>query len=224
MHRISHHVMLLLTMFVGFTAPLYASTIGSITVSGAEQSSATGWDTGNVTATINGYSTTISYGQYSTPASIASALAAAISQNCGFPVYARASGSVINFSAKGTNTVSSAAFSSTSSNPAAFPGQSFPFINGRGAMSGALSITLSLYQGPSQMGLVINGAGFGAAQGTSTVSISGVPMTVVSWSDGTITVQVPNGATSGNIIITVNGVAMTAGNFSVSLPFGCSTS
>jgi hypothetical protein len=219
---------LLVAMFLGFTVSMHATTIGSITVTGNEKFSQTVsaivWDTGNATATINGYSVTVAYGQYSTPISIASALAAAISQNCGFPVYARADGAVINFSAKGTNIVSSAAFSSVSSNPTNFPGQSFPFISGSGVMINASSITLSLYQGPSQMGLVINGSGFGAAQGNSTVRLNGIAMSVASWSDGAITVQVPVGAESGNIVVTVNGVAIPGAYFTVSPSIGCPTS
>lgn len=74
------------------------------------------------------------------------------------------------------------------------------------------------------MGLVINGTGFGAKQGTNTVSINGVLMAVVSWSDGAITVQVPSGATSGSIVVNVNGTAKAAGDFVVSPAFGCSAS
>jgi hypothetical protein len=75
--------------------------------------------------------------------------------------------------------------------------------------------SLSLTQGPMGMGFVINGTSFGTSQGTSTVKLSGAPLTLVSWgarpgafcSPGTcITVQLPAGATPGpgTVVVTVN--------------------
>jgi hypothetical protein len=51
----------------------------------------------------------------------------------------------------------------------------------------------------------ISGSNFGAQQGTSSVTFNGVTASVSSWSDGFITTVVPGGATSGNVIVTVNG-------------------
>lgn len=104
--------------------------IGSVTITGTEQVSSGGvWDNGTVTATFNGVSTSIPYGQYSSPAGVASALAAMISQNCNMPVYAKATGATINFYPKGTDVINSATLSSATNNPTLFSQSSFPDNN-----------------------------------------------------------------------------------------------
>ncbi len=82
--------------------------------------------------------------------------------------------------------------------------------------------SLSLTQGPVQMGIVITGTNLGTTQGTSTVKLNGTAMPVVSWSATAITVQVPAGATSGNIVVTVSSHASNGAAFTVSPAFGCS--
>jgi len=99
--------------------------LGSLIINGAEQFSGRTADTGTVTATINGVSVYLRYGQFSTPASIASDLAALISQNCNMPVYAMATGNTLTFYQKGTNTIASETIVSASNNPSLFPGNSF---------------------------------------------------------------------------------------------------
>jgi len=51
--------------------------------------------------------------------------------------------------------------------------------------------------------VTISGANFGAIQGTSTVTFNGTAATPVSWSDATIVVAVPAGATTGNVVLTI---------------------
>jgi hypothetical protein len=66
--------------------------------------------------------------------------------------------------------------------------------------------------GPVGTVLTITGAGgFGASQGTTTLTLNGTDMTpgIQSWNDTSIVVAVPVGATSGNIVITVNGIGFT---------------
>jgi hypothetical protein len=54
----------------------------------------------------------------------------------------------------------------------------------------------------------IAGSGFGGAQGSSSVSINGVhASSILSWNDRAITVVVPDGATTGSVIVTEGGVA-----------------
>ena len=81
--------------------------------------------------------------------------------------------------------------------------------------------SLSLNEGPPSMGLVITGSSFGATQGSSTVTLGGVGMAVVAgtWSSTSITVQVPSGASSGNIVVTVGGQASNGFPFQVDSPF-----
>jgi RHS repeat-associated protein len=70
----------------------YASSAGSITILGGERfnGSIGLWDSGTVSVSINGYLKSVSYGQFSTPASIAAAIAAKFSSDCYGPANAKA--------------------------------------------------------------------------------------------------------------------------------------
>jgi IPT/TIG domain/Galactose oxidase, central domain len=86
----------------------------------------------------------------------------------------------------------------------------------RPATSGTFQTTgLSPTAGAVGAGVMILGTGFGATQGTSTVTFNGTAATVVNWSSTSIVVSVPTGATTGNVVVTVSGVPSTAGTFSV---------
>ncbi len=80
---------------------------------------------------------------------------------------------------------------------------------------------LSLSTGPVQMGFVINGTTFGGSQGTSTVKIGAAALTVISWTASAITVQLPAGAATGSVVVTVASHASNGVSFTVSSPFGC---
>ena len=83
----------------------------------------------------------------------------------------------------------------------------------------APSITsLSPTSGLVGTSVTISGANFGAAQGTSTVTFSGVAATATSWSATSVVVLVPAGATTGNVVVTVGGVASNGVSFTVSVP------
>ena len=66
--------------------------------------------------------------------------------------------------------------------------------------------------------VVITGTNFGATQGTSTVKFNGTAATPTAWSATSITVTVPTGAATGNVVVTVGGQASTGVSFSVTLP------
>jgi hypothetical protein len=53
----------------------------------------------------------------------------------------------------------------------------------------------------------IAGTGFGATQGNSTVTVGGAAASIVSWSNTAISISVPGGAVTGNIVVTVGAVA-----------------
>src|SRR5882672_3462523 len=109
MFSMSNKMIPLLAVLICLSGRGFAATaFGSISITGTERSSGSTWDTGTVTATVNGVSVSYTYGQYSTPASIASALGALISQKCSMPVYAHAVGNTLTFYQKGSNTVASA--------------------------------------------------------------------------------------------------------------------
>jgi len=64
--------------------------------------------------------------------------------------------------------------------------------------------------------VTIRGNVFGASQGTSTVKFNGVTATPSSWQAYAIQAPVPASATSGPLVVTVNGVASNSINFTLS--------
>jgi len=75
--------------------------------------------------------------------------------------------------------------------------------------------TASPGTGPVGTSVTISGSNFGATQGSSTVTFNGTAASPTSWSDNSITVSVPTGATTGLIVLTVAGVASNGVNFTV---------
>jgi hypothetical protein len=69
---------------------------------------------------------------------------------------------------------------------------------------------ISPTSGPIGTAVTITGTSFGATQGTSTVSFNGTAATPISWSDTQVVVPVPTGATTGNVVVTVNGASASA--------------
>jgi len=55
--------------------------------------------------------------------------------------------------------------------------------------------------------VTITGKNFGSTKNASTITFNGVAGTPSSWSTTTIVVAVPNGALTGNVVVTVNGQA-----------------
>jgi hypothetical protein len=70
-------------------------------------------------------------------------------------------------------------------------------------------------QGPVGTEVAIIGNGFGSTQGSSTVTFNGTPVTWVSWSATSLELQVPAGATTGNVIVKVSGSASNGKSFTV---------
>lgn len=79
---------------------------------------------------------------------------------------------------------------------------------------------LSFPGGPAQMGVIITGTTFGSTQGTSTITLNGTAMTVISWSSTSIKAQVPTAGTSGNIVVKVAGNSSNGQSFTVTA-YGC---
>src|SRR6266550_2002798 len=75
---------------------------------------------------------------------------------------------------------------------------------------------LSQTSGPAGASITITGTNFGATQGTSTVTFNGITAAAASaWSPTSITVSVPAGATTGNVVVTVLGTASNGSAFTV---------
>jgi hypothetical protein len=66
--------------------------------------------------------------------------------------------------------------------------------------------------------VTVSGTNFGSTQGTSTVKFNGTAGTPTSWSATSIMVPVPTGATTGNVVVTVSGVASNGVTFTVTGP------
>src|SRR5262249_52101994 len=55
--------------------------------------------------------------------------------------------------------------------------------------------------------VTVNGSGFQAAKGSSTINFNGWPAAVTSWSDTKIVASVPGAATTGPVAVNVNNVS-----------------
>ena len=63
--------------------------------------------------------------------------------------------------------------------------------------------------------ITVSGSEFGPEQKTSTLSFAGVPAATIAWSRTEVVASVPQGATTGHVVVTVQGVASNAATFTV---------
>lgn len=99
-NRFRYFMLVLFLLFMGSLC-CFADT-ASITITGAERMVSGAWDSGNITISIadsagNNYTEIVAYGQFSTPASIASAFAAMLTRDyINHGLGAQSNGSTIN--------------------------------------------------------------------------------------------------------------------------------
>ncbi len=67
--------------------------------------------------------------------------------------------------------------------------------------------------------VTISGSNFGSSQGNNNVTFNGIPGAITSWAVTSITVTVPAGATTGNVIVTVDGSPSNGLLFTVTCGF-----
>src|SRR6266480_1285584 len=80
----------------------------------------------------------------------------------------------------------------------------------------APSITsLSVITGAVGTAVTVTGSNFGSSQGTGTVTFNGTTASVTTWGASSIAVTVPNGATTGNVVVNTSGVASNGKSFTV---------
>ncbi len=75
--------------------------------------------------------------------------------------------------------------------------------------------SLSPTSGVVWASVAITGSNFGAYQGTSIVTFSGATAPITSWSATSISTEVPAGATTGNVVVTVGGIPSNGVSFTV---------
>jgi hypothetical protein len=69
--------------------------------------------------------------------------------------------------------------------------------------------------GPVGTAVTVTGTNFGATQGSSTVTFNGILGTPTGWNAKNIAVAVPNGATTGNVLVTAGAVVSNGVSFTV---------
>jgi YD repeat-containing protein len=79
-------------------------------------------------------------------------------------------------------------------------------------------ISLSPASGPTGSPVTISGSNFGPTQENNTVTFNGVLATVTSWNSTSISATVPSSATTGSVVVTVNGQASNTPTFTVLPP------
>lgn len=100
-----------------------------------------------------------------------------------------------------------ASVGSYSSNGVSFAVEPAPAITGVTPVSGAVGATL-----------VISGTGFGATQGSGSVTVGGVTATPTAWSATSVTTSVPAGASTGSVVVRASGVTSNSTAFTVVPP------
>jgi len=178
MSRAFRGPILLLAIGLCLSGQAFASTTATITVNGAE----TTGDRNTITISFNGFSETVTYGQFSTSASIASAFGAMFSRDY-LPVglCANASGNAINFKLKGAATFGM--LSVTDSN-ASFTLSSSGFLAAGSPASDTGTVTLTV----NGTTAAIAHYGYGAtptivAQSLADGVVSGSPVNVTAVND-----------------------------------------
>ena len=136
-------------------------------------------------------------------------------QNQGSVTFAGATATVSNWS--DTNIVVTVPLDATTGNVVvnAIGVSSFQPSNGVNFTFTPVIASLSPSAGPPLTLVNINGSGFGATQGTNTVSVNGVSASPVSWSSTNILVPVPAAASSGSVTVPISGVTSNGLTFTV---------
>jgi hypothetical protein len=75
--------------------------------------------------------------------------------------------------------------------------------------------SLSPTSGPVGTSVIVTGTSFGDTQGASTVTFNGVTASPTSWSNTSLTVPAPGGATTGGVVVTINGFSTNGPTFRV---------
>jgi YD repeat-containing protein len=75
--------------------------------------------------------------------------------------------------------------------------------------------SLSPTNGSAGTSVTVTGTNFGSTQGSNGVSFNGAPASATTWSDTSVVATVPAAATTGNVVVTVSGIASNGVSFTV---------
>jgi IPT/TIG domain len=98
-------------------------------------------------------------------------------------------------------------------------------VNVSGAASNAVPFSVPIIaditpnSGPVGALVTIDGSGFGASQGSGSVSINGTPMQVLSWDDSLILAAVATGTATGSINVQQGPIAISRPTFTMTSAF-----
>jgi RHS repeat-associated protein len=209
-----------------FAQPSFAANPASSTLLGGRDATySTLYDSGSVNVTVNGVTKSTSYGQNSTLAGLASALATAFNNDAGAPVTATASGAVVTLTSRSTGVAANYPLSSTSSTSqgAYFSHPSFSGSASSSTLTGGQDAGASINDTGS-VSITVNGFAKSVPYGqTSTASSvasalssafngdvnSPVSTTV---SGGTVTLTAKTGGAASNYALSSSS-ATTSGSF-----------
>jgi len=168
------------------------------------------YDNGTVSVTVNGVQASVSYGQNSTAANLASALVTAINGNTSIPVAAGVSGTTVSLTAKttGTGTDYSLSVSSVTSNTHFQSGStSFPISRSGAALTGGQNAVYTTVYDSGSCTVTVNSHGDSSSWSGSGTTISSIASAIASAISGDGGAFVSASASSG----TVNLTARTSG-------------
>jgi len=208
------------------TAPATSGS-GSVTISGAERHKSvnqcppyrcftTIYDFGSVSITVNGVPTSTSYGQNSTPSTIATALAGAINANTNINslVSASASSATVTITARqtGSQTNYSLSAAAATSDPTDFPiGQSFTTTSSGSALTGGNDAQIAYDSGT--VSITVNGGSPTSVSYNSASTTSSIASQLAS---ALASSSLVNASASGNVISLTSKTTGAATNYSLS--------
>jgi RHS repeat-associated protein len=175
---------------------------GTVTISGTEQSvcdydscppSPITYDSGPVSITVNGVQKSVTYSHFSTPTTIATALAAAFHNDGSAPADATSSGAVVTLTARATGAATNYSLSVavSTSDPADFAGPSFSVAKSGGNFTGGHD------GGVSDTGSVtisVNGTNYSTAFGAGDTASSIAGRLASTVNSGTLTYATASGS------------------------------
>ena len=227
------------TVMFGSTAATNVTFVSATTIDATSPQGTTG--SVNVTVTLNGGQSGTLINGFTYQGSTSGPTVTSLSTTSG-PVGTAVTITGTNFgSSQGTSTVS---FNGTVATVTSWSGTSIATAVPSGATTGNVVVTvagvasngvsftvtgsspgpvvtsLNPTSGPVATAVTITGTNFGSSQGTSTASFNGTAATVTSWSGTSIATTVPSGATTGNVVVTVGGVASNGVGFTVTSTCG----